>query len=362
MNTEIKIAISWSRLPPYAAKLIAKAINISNQPVTIISSKPAALQAEVEQCVSQPIVWVDINQDISWSDLKMDVPQIFFQSGWFSTTFTGLGSEVKRNGGKVICITDNCWKNTLRQWIGALVFRLRYRNCFDAVWVPGKSGTQLMRFYGMPKNKIYQGLYSSDPQVFYSQKSIDKRGKKFIFVGQLIERKGIRLLIRAFSKFTQNYPEWKLHVIGNGVLVDELLEAPNIVYEGFKAPKDVAKSLRNSRFLILPSYEEHWGLVVHEAALSGCGLITSDTVGSYIDLVDENNGIVFKNNSVDSLYKAMMDAASFEDEKLQLVQTASQSKASEYSPFKWAETFIQIVSEFDSETIEKQEHKSIRLK
>ena len=78
-------------------------------------------------------------------------------------------------------------------------------------------------------------------------------------------------MIKVFNQFNQRYPDWKLHVIGKGELVDELLKVPNSIYEGFKKPEDVAKSLRSSRFLILPSHEEHWGLVVHEAALSGSG-------------------------------------------------------------------------------------------
>ena len=337
------IAISWSHMPPYAAKLINSGIKGIGQSVAIISSEPAVLQHEVDSILQQSVNWINPNQDLTWSKIGIDVPHIFFQSGWSITAFNKLGTEVKQNGGKLICISDNSWKNTPRQWLAALFSRLYYRKHFDAVWVPGISGMQLMKFYGMPENRIYQGLYSADSKIFFHRDSIEKRAKKFIFVGQLIKRKGVNLLVRAFTKFTRQYPDWKLHIIGSGMLSDRLPKIDNIVYEGFKETRCVAEALRNSRFLILPSHEEHWGLVVHEAALCGCGLIVSDAVGSSLDLVGANNGIVFPNNSTNGLYKAMVRAASFNNKELQLISRESKDKALKFNLSRWATTFAQII-------------------
>lgn len=341
-----QIAISWSRMPPYAARSIATGTKYINQPVEIISlNPPDVLQNDVENILEQSINWIDTARVLSWNSLGLNVPNIFFQSGWSIKAFNKLGNEVKQNGGKVICISDNSWKNTPRQWLGALFFRLYYRKYFDAVWVPGISGMQLMKFYGMSENRIYQGLYNADSKIFFHHDSIEKREKKFIFVGQLIERKGVNLLVQAFTKFTRQYPDWKLHIIGSGMLSDKLPKIDNIVYEGFKETCCVAEALRNSRFLILPSHEDHWGLVVHEAALCGCGLILSNAVGSSLDLVGANNGIVFPNNSTNGLYKAMVRAASFNNKELQLISQESKDKASKFSPSRWTITFAQIISD-----------------
>ena len=350
-----RIAISWSRLPPYAARLIRAGIHNLGEPVEIIASKPVALIDEVENIIGQPINWVDSNQKISWLDLGLNIPEIFFQSGWLSQAFQNLGQEVHQNGGQTICFADNSWKNTPRQWLGAIAFRIRYLQYFNAVWVPGNSGRQLMKFYGMPANKIYQGMYGADPEVFFSEASLTTRKKKFVFVGQLIKRKGINLLIRAFSKFHQQHSEWKLHVIGQGELIDELLDIPGIEVEGFKPPSYVANVLRESKFLILPSNEEHWGLVVHEAALCGCGLIVSDAVGASWDLVGDRNGIVFKTNCEGSLYEALAKAASFTETELELISTESQIKAAQFGPPRWSKTFVQII---DAQT--KNQCKSAR--
>ena len=350
MNKEItEIAISWHRLPPYAAHLIAAGIKAIDLPVHIVASKPLNLFSEVEEIINQSIHWIDSSSSCSWGSLGLPVPKFFFQSGWLSQAFRQLGEEVKQAGGKVICFSDNSWKNTPRQWLGALGFRLKYRSKFDAVWVPGRSGASLMDFYGMPKDRIYQGMYGANPYVFTPGISLEERPKKFIFVGQLIERKGIPTLLRAFQNFRQQFPDWKLHIIGSGPL-EIPSDDPNIECEGFSSPHRVAEAMRDSRFLILPSLEDHWGLVVHEAACSGCGLVVSDAVGAALDLVTKDNGYVFRVNSVESLTSVLSKAAGKDISQLRLTHQHSLSLASRFGTKTWPQIFQAIVSELETES------------
>jgi glycosyltransferase involved in cell wall biosynthesis len=132
-------------------------------------------------------------------------------------------------------------------------------------------------------------------------------------------------------------------VIGQGPL--ELnLKHPGIVTQGFQQPPQIAKIMQRSRCLILPSYEEHWGLVVHEAALCGCGLLVSDQVGSAWDLATLENGSIFKSGSSLELYKAMKRFASLTTEELNLVYKVSIEKSSNFGIDKWSETFISILN------------------
>ena len=86
-------------------------------------------------------------------------------------------------------MSDNSFKNTLRQKIGSIIYRIKYLNNFDAIWVPGKLGVKLMKFFGVPKKSIFQGLYCSNQKIYKKGKNLIKRTKTFLFVGQLIERK-----------------------------------------------------------------------------------------------------------------------------------------------------------------------------
>lgn len=349
MNTSSTIAISWHRLPPYAAHLIRAGIDAFHGTIHVIASKPVALIEEVEAIIGQPIHWVDAKSSCSWSSLDLRPVDIFFQSGWLSQAFKELGEEVKRSGGKAVCFSDNSWKNSPRQWAGAMAFRAKYRSQFDAVWVPGQSGAQLMRFYGMSSQRIYQGMYGANPNVFKAGTSLENREKRFVFVGQLIERKGLRPLIEAFKQFHAEFPDWVLQVIGRGPLKD-FLDVSGIECEGFQSPQRVAQVMRESRFLILPSYEDHWGLVVHEAAASGCGLIVSSTVGAALDLINDNNGYLFTAGSQECLYEALAAAVQKDDFALRQCFETSLSLSKKFGPQVWAKTFNQIAADLTYST------------
>lgn len=346
MTYEAKIAIAWNELPFYASCIIRAAIEKLGEPVYIIGSKPTVPIEGMEQALGQPIHWIDIDSPCSWSDLKVTVPKIFIHSGWSYPAFNNLGQEVRQQGGQVVSMIDNCWKNSPKQWVGAIVFRIVYRRWFDAVWVPGRSGEKLCRFLGMPSEKIYQRLYGAEPNIFSPGLPLSKREKKFLFVGQFIKRKGIDLLIQAFQKFHIQFPDWQLHIVGSGVLSD-LITGSGIIKEKFKQSYDVAQVMKQSRFLILPSYEEHWGLVIHEATLSGCGIITTKEVGSIVDLVSDKNGITLKNHSIDTIYKAMLKAATFSDTKLEHIFYESCHLASKFSPEQSASMFVKIIKDLN---------------
>lgn len=343
MKSSSRIAVSWHNLPVYAARLISAGIQNLSEPVEIIASKQPHLVTQVENTLNQPIHWIDSSQACSWSDLGLNPPEIFFQSGWLSKAFNSLGEEVRQNGGQVVCLSDNSWKNTPRQWLGSIIFRINHRLKFHAIWVPGNSGFKLCRFFGMPANQIYQGMYGADAEVFTPGFPLLEREKKFIFVGQLIERKGIDILAKAFSDFYKSHPDWSLHVIGNGPLT-HLLHLPGIVVEEFKPPSYIARMMRQSRFLILPSRDEHWGLVVHEAALSGCGIIASRSVGASLDLVSEKNGLIVDSSCTKSLYQALEKAATLKSSELEQIFIESQLIASKFGPHRWAETFEKIIT------------------
>ena len=340
----LTIAFSWHRLPPYAAHLIRAGIDALKCNVHIIASRPVALVEEVEQICGQQIHWVDAHTPYNWSSMGLPPPDIFFQSGWLSQAFRDLGQQVKNTEGKVICLSDNSWKNIPRQWAGAVAFRAKYSSYFDAVWVPGVSGTQLMRFYGMPSHRIYKSMYGANPSVFWPGISLEKREKQFIFVGQLIGRKGVVPLMNAFKRFYHHFPEWRMKIIGNGPL-EHLVKTPGVEWEGFQPPSYVAKLMRESRFLVLPSYEDHWGLVIHEATSSGCGLVVSNTVGAAFDLVGEHNGCKFQSGSEYSLYKALVSVAKENEVALKQCYEESLSLASKFGPKVWANTLLKIVTD-----------------
>jgi len=343
---EPSIAIAWSGLPFYGARLIRAGIESLGEPVTVIGTRPKVPIAGIEESLGQPVHWIEDHEPVNWARFGIPPPRVFLHTGWRFRAFNSLGLEVRRSGGRVVSMIDNSRKNSIRQWFGAAVFRLIYRRWFWGVWVPGKSGERLCVFLGAPRGKIYHGLYGADPAVFSGAEVAPRAQRKcFLFAGQLIERKGVWELLGAFSKLKSVHPDAELIVAGSGPLERACRAVDGVRVTGFVQPSELSLLLREARCLVLPSHEEHWGLVVHEAALSGCALLLSDAVGAADDLLGRNNGIRFHGRSDAALYSAMETIVLWGEERLETAGCESRRLASGFGPERWAQTFVKIVND-----------------
>ena len=103
-------------------------------------------------------------------------------------------------------------------------------------------------------------------------------------------------MIHAFQLATSGRCDaWSLHLYGSGPLKDELVRMADggVHVHPFVQPEQLAGLYHEARAFCLPSLEEHWGVVVHEAALSGCVLLLSNSVGAAEDLLGNLNGFSF---------------------------------------------------------------------
>ena len=317
-------------MPQYAARLISAAIKGLNQPCAVIGSRPEVPVRGVEEALGQEVHWVDARSRASWVALGLAVPQVYFQSGWAYPAFNSLGDEVRAAGGKVCLLMDNNWRGSFRQMLGAIWFRLCQRHKFAAVLVPGKSGRRLARWYGMPEEAIFEGMYGADPQLFFNGPSLADRPKRIIFVGQYIERKGCVPLARAFASIAHRLPGWELCMYGSGPLQSTIPAHPQIKVLGFVQPEKLGALYRESRIFALPSVTEAWGLVVHEAALSGCQLLLSDAIGSAPDFATPLNARTFLTGNEKALSEALLALAS--EANLTAAQKCSLTMAKSHGP------------------------------
>jgi glycosyltransferase involved in cell wall biosynthesis len=174
----------------------------------------------------------------------------------------------KHQNAKIVAMVDNRYRGNLRQYLGAIWFRLYLKKYFDAVLVPGKSGQKLMKFLGMDPSRIYTGLYGAYEGIFNETNPIEIRNKEFLFVGQLIERKSVDVLIDAFKAYRQAGGAWHLRLVGDGPLKD-ICTGDGIILESFTEPKEIARKMNQARVLVLVSRDDNWGTVVCEGAACG---------------------------------------------------------------------------------------------
>jgi glycosyltransferase involved in cell wall biosynthesis len=165
---------------------------------------------------------------------------------------------------------------------------------------------------------------------------------RFLFVGQLIDRKGIDVLLRAFAGL--NHAE--LLIAGDGPLRDRVLAASGrdsrVIVYGHLEPKALGDLFRRADVFVLPSLYETWGLVVNEALGHGLPVVVTDQVGAADDLVVENvNGLIVPAGSSTALAYAMKRASSWTSEKRRAGHRVSTQKLKPFSFDNAAEAIIQ---------------------
>ena len=337
-------AFSWQGLPQYAARQIRPAIAQLGQACPVIGTRPEVPIQGMEAALGQPIHWVEPAQSVRWADLGLAVPRVFFQAGWACQSFNTLGDEVRAAGGKVCLQMDSNWRGDLRQWLGGLWFRLARKRKFSAVLVAGISGRRVARWYGFTDEEIFEGLLGADPAVFFDGPPLAARPKRILFVGQYIVRKDCIGLAKAFASVAAQLPEWELHLYGSGPLQDKIPTHPRIQVHGFVQPAELGALYRSSRIFALPSHSEAWGLVVHEAALSGCQLLLSATIGSRHDFATQMNAAEFSAGDRDALAQSILQLASSDDDSLVRAQAESRALSATHGPAVFAHRVAAIVS------------------
>lgn len=342
------IVFAWDGFQDYAARCIRAVIDRHPGIVRVIAMRPEVPAQGMEKSLGQDIVWLDGKKEVDFDGLGIRTPDLFFQGGYHKKTFSTLGSQCRRRGGKVVCLADTAWQGNLRQvLIDPLRHRALLRSRFDGLFVPGSSGLQHATYMGYSAKTTLSGLLGADPDLFSSGDTLAKRSKTFLFVGRLEPIKNVLNLVAAFERFSSICPDWRLRICGSGSQEDLILRHPRIQVDSYLQPQQVAIAMREARCLVLPTLREAWGLVVHEAALSGCALALSSAVGSAADFAEFENSVLFAPGSTDAIEKALYEIASWEDDRWRSAEDTSIRLASKFGPRIFADSvdkFIQVFS------------------
>jgi glycosyltransferase involved in cell wall biosynthesis len=142
--------------------------------------------------------------------------------------------------------------------------------------------------------------------------SKEENKAEVIFVGQLIHRKGIDLLIEAMTPLFDEHSNLSLTIVGGGELMPTLSRqvssiglSERIKFEGVMAIQSIRARLAVADIMVLPSRWDGWGMVVNEAFSVGVPVIVSDRCGA-ADLVrDGVNGYIFRSGDVSDLRRCL---------------------------------------------------------
>lgn len=163
-------------------------------------------------------------------------------------------------------------------------------------------------------DKCFKWGYFPQTPVFSNIEQViaEKEPASILWVGRLIELKHPDASIQVAERLKRDGIAFKLRIIGNGVLEQELRsKIKNFHLEdcvkmlGAMPAAEVQEHMKRSRiFMTTSDFNEGWGAVVNEAMGNACAVVASHAMGSVPFLIDDGqNGFIYKSGDVDSLYQ-----------------------------------------------------------
>lgn len=164
-------------------------------------------------------------------------------------------------------------------------------------------------------NGFNTGIFHPRPREQTQRRlGLAPEAKLLLYVGRLIEAKGLKELMEAFRTVLERHPQAQLAFAGEGAMKSDLLQ--RIEQEGLKGrvhllgglpPSEVADWMSCADLLTLPSWSEGYPNVLVEALACGCPVVAS-RVGGIPEIVREENGLMHAPRDASALAKALLHA------------------------------------------------------
>lgn len=184
-------------------------------------------------------------------------------------------------------------------------------------------------------------------QNCYDEKVKEKhniRGSFLLFVGRLVEKKGVKYLIEAMPRVVRKYPQTKLLIVGSGPLKKSLENqtkrlnlANNVLFVGGIENNKLPKYYATADIFIGPSVKtkdgdtEGFGVVFVEALLSKTCVISSD-LKSISDIVkNEKTGVQIDVKNSDLLAEKIIELIGSREKRERLAKNGHDFVKKNYS-------------------------------
>lgn len=281
-------------------------------------------------------------------------PVLIYSAGWSNKRYLEICKHYVSSI-PVVLGMDSIWEGKWRQKVFTLFskkFLLRY---FNWLWVPGQLQLQYAKKLGFPMSRIRTNLYCCENYFNLAPNELTKSRyapKNILFVGRFVSYKRPQLLARLFGELLEEGKanDWKLTLVGNGPLKEELLlqqsaSGGSIEIHNFQQPDLLKDFLLKASIFCLPSINEHWGVVIHEAVSMGLPLLLSDSCGAGYDLLREGiNGYHFKESNESDFKSKLALLMSLGEDRLLQMGEASLEISKTISQKLWSETLLEMIN------------------
>ena len=215
------------------------------------------------------------------------------------------------------------------------------RSVVEAGEVRNNLGLQQLPFVccsGVPNDAVMQAEKTCSKHDY-------RNGIKYLYVGSMIKRKHLDVVIKAFSKIAESNDT--LRIVAGGQeeikmkeLVKDLGIEDKVIFTG-RVPRDKAlQYMKESHILTLISDDETYGMVYIEAMLQGCLTIASWRGGFDGIIVDGENGFICTPGSESELIDIYKRIRSMNPETRNAIGQKAINIAMEFSEKDVAERYL----------------------
>ena len=174
--------------------------------------------------------------------------------------------------------------------------------------------------YNPVNERVFETSYDNDNDDDNSGLRIkDERLNRIISVGRLYPQKDQKMMIEAFAKVSERFPDWKLVVFGEGPerealesLVERLKIKDKVLLPG--RSENIIDELKKSKIFCLSSVYEGMSNALVEAICVGLPIVTTKVSGTEELIKDGENGFIVNVGDKEAMAKALIKI--IEDENL----------------------------------------------
>tara|TARA_B100000780_G_scaffold102889_1_gene71988 strand:+ start:9270 stop:10247 length:978 start_codon:yes stop_codon:yes gene_type:complete len=310
----------------------------------VYATRPAVPFEELGSFLTNKIIWVSEPDDMLdyFNDIKNS--DIFIHTGWGNAGINKLDKKLRSFNKKIkiYVLVDNRFKKSLKQFMGFFLMQFKLKYLYDGFIVSGASAQKLVRFLGIPKEKIASGHYGAPSDLYPRWDSSIVKDNCFTFIGTLDKRKGADILLDAWKSYKSEGGTYSLNIIGEGLYSSQFYDLKDVHVHGFLQPKEASKILLQSCAFILPGRDDNWATVIAEACASGCIILSTKKVGAVQDLLDSSNGFLIHPNNITEVKKYLFQVEKIDFDTKNLMYNSSVLKSNQYDSERLTKAIIQL--------------------